>query len=397
MPDPSVNTMDFLQAATLLNSIYAQATGKTSIAATSTADFTAQAQATLQTGYDAVSSSISSVLGRTIFSIRPYSAKFTGIQVDSQRWGNHVRKINYIDQNVADDSRLSLTDGYSVDMYTVKKPKVLQTNFYGGEMYSDWVTIYRDQLDTAFQGPEQFAQFISGVVSNMTDKLEQFREAQRRQTLLNFMGAKISKDTANTIHLLDVYQTRTGTNLTTTTVYAPANFAPFVKWLYGYIDSLSGLMSNRSIKFHMNVTDKELMRHTPKDRLKAFVNAQFAAAIGPEALSSVFQLSQMGEIGWESVDFWQSIDAPMQIKVTPSYLKVADGTVATADALTQDNVLGILFDEEAMGITDKSTWTESTPFNARGGYSNLFYNVRMQSWNDLTENAVVLLLDHAPT
>lgn len=59
MPDPSVNTMDFVQAATLLNSIYAQATGKTSIAATSTADFTAQAQATLQTGYDAVSSSIS--------------------------------------------------------------------------------------------------------------------------------------------------------------------------------------------------------------------------------------------------------------------------------------------------------------------------------------------------
>ena len=179
MPDPSVNTMDFVQAATLLNSIYSQATGKTSIAATSTADFTAQAQATLQTGYDAVSSSISSVLGRTIFSIRPYSAKFTGIQVDAQRWGNHVRKINYIDQNVADDSRLSLTDGYSVDMYTVKKPKVLQTNFYGGEMYSDWVTIYRDQLDTAFQGPEQFAQFISGVVSNMTDKLEWVQRSPR--------------------------------------------------------------------------------------------------------------------------------------------------------------------------------------------------------------------------
>lgn len=397
MPDPSVNTMDFVQAATLLNGIYHQATGATSLAATSTSDFVSQATATLQAGYDQVSSAISSVLSRTIFSVRPYSAKFTGIQVDSTRWGNHVRKINYIDQDVADDDRYDLTDTYSKDMYTVKKPKILQTNFYGAQTYEDWVTIYRDQLDTAFSGPEQFSQFISGVMQNMTDKLEQFREAQRRETLLNFMGAKMAYDTTNVIHLLDEYQTRTGTNLTTTTVYAPANFAPFVKWLYGYIEALTGLMSNRSLKFHMNVTGKGIMRHTPKERMRAFVNAQFASAIGPEALSSVFQLSQMGEIGWESVDFWQTIEAPMSIKVTPNYLNVADGTIAKASQQTNTQVLGILFDEEAMGISDKSTWMQATPFNARGGYYNNWYHVTVQTWNDLTENAVVLLLDHAPT
>lgn len=397
MPDPSVNTMDFVQAATLLNGIYHQATGSTSLAATSTSDFVAQASATLQTGYDQVSSAISSVLSRTIFSIRPYSAKFTGIQVDGNRWGNHVRKINYIDQDVVNDDRYDLTDTYSKDMYTVKKPKVLQTNFYGAQTYEDWVTIYRDQLDTAFTGPEQFSSFISGVMQNMTDKLEQFREAQRRETLLNFIGAKLAVDSDNVIHLLDEYQTRTGTNLTTTTVYSPSNFAPFVKWLYGYIEALTGLMSNRSLKYHLNVTNKGIMRHTPKERMRAFVNAQFAAAIGPEALSSVFQLSQMGEIGWESVDFWQSIDAPMSIKVTPNYLKVADGTVATANEQTNTQVLGILFDEEAMGISDKSTWMSATPFNARGGYYNNWWHVTVQTWNDLTENAVVLLLDHAPT
>ena len=154
-------------------------------------------------------------------------------------------------------------------------------------------------------------------------------------------------------------------------------------------------MSNRSIKYHMNITGKDLMRHTPKDRLRAFVNSQFAAAIGPEALSSVFQLSQMGEIGWESVDFWQSIESPMAINVTPNYLDVTDGSVKAASAQTEDQVLGILFDEEAMGLSDKSTWMNATPFNARGGYYNNWYHITVQSWNDLTENAVVLLLDHA--
>lgn len=394
----SVNSMGFEQAASLLNSIYHQATGLTSLAATDTSEFVTQAQAVLQTGYDKICSSISEVLSRTIFSIRPYSAKFTGIQVDSERWGNHVRKINYIDQDVANDDRYSLTDGYSVDMYTVKKPKVLQTNFYGAQIYEDWVTIYRDQLDTAFTGPDQFAQFISGVMQNMADKFEQFREAQRRQTLLNFVGAKMVADTDNVIYLLDEYETRTGVELTTTTVYDPDNFAPFVKWLYGYIESLAGLMSNRSIKYHMNMSGSEIMRHTPRDRMRAFVNAQFAAAIGPEALSSVFQLSEMGNIGWEAVDFWQSIDAPMSINVTPNYLDLTDGSVAEADdPVSTTQLLAVLFDEEAMGMADKSTWMNATPFNSRGGYYNNWWHITVQTWNDLTENAVILILDSAPS
>lgn len=391
----TVNNMTFEQAATVLNSIYSQATGGSSLTATTTSDFVSQAQTVLKTGYDTVSSSISSVLGRTIFSVRPYSPKFKALQVDSQRWGNHVRKINYIDQAVADDDRYTLSDGYSVDMYTVKKPKVLQTNWYGAETYEDWVTIYRDQLDTAFTGPEQFSSFISGVLQNMTDKLEQFREAQRRQTLLNFMAAKISLS-SNVVHLLDEYQTETGVNLTTTTVRSPTYFADFVKWLYGYLQATAGLMSNRSINYHLNISGSEIMRHTPMERLNVLMNSQFLAAIGPEALSSVYQIEQMKDVNWEGVDYWQAINSPMGINITPNYLDVSDGAVKKAgSAVSESNVLGIMFDDEAMGLSDKSTWTNATPFNSRGGYYNQWWHVTVQSWNDLTENAVILLLDHA--
>lgn len=363
----TVNNMTFEQAATVLNSIYNQATGNASLTATTTSDFVSQAQTVLKTGYDTVSSSISSVLSRTIFSVRPYSAKFKALQVDSNRWGNHVRKINYVDQAVSNDDRYSLTDGYSVDMYTVRKPKVLQTNWYGAEVYEDWVTIYRDQLDTAFTGPEQFSQFISGVMQNMTDKLEQFREAQRRQTLLNFMAAKISLS-SNVVHLLDVYQTETGVNLTTTTVRSPTYFADFVKWLYGYLQATAGLMSNRSINYHLNISGSEIMRHTPMDRLNVLMNSQFLAAIGPEALSSVYQIEQMKDVNWEGVDYWQAINSPMGINITPNYLDVSDGAVKKAgSAVSESNVLGIMFDDEAMGLSDKSTWTNATPFNSRGG------------------------------
>lgn len=393
----SVNTMGFEQAAALLNSIYHQATGKTGIVATNTADFVSMGNAILQTGYDKVGQSISEVLDRTIFSIRPYSAKFTGIEVDTNRWGNHVRKINYLDRDVVNDDRLSLTDGQSVDMYTVRKPLTLQTNFYGAEQYEDWVTIYRDQLDTAFRSPDQFTSFISGVTQNMRDKLEQFREGQRRQTLLNFVGSKIQMNN-NVVYLVTEYNNATGQSLTTAQVRDPANFPSFVKWLYGYIQGLAGLMSNRSIKYHVNLTGKEIMRHTPANRMKAFLNSQWAASIGPEALSGIFQLGQMKDIAWETVDYWQSIENPTNINVTPNYLNLSTGAVETASSpIVTSGLLGVIFDEEAMGICDKSTWTDTTPFNSRGGYYNMWYHVTVQSWNDLTENAVVLILDTEPS
>ena len=128
----AANNLTFEQSAAFLTDLYEQASGK-SIGAVTTANFVTVAQATLKTGYDNVISSISQVLSRTIFSVRPYSAKFKGLMVDNQRFGDIVRKINYVDRDIEDDNRLPLTDGASVDPWEIKKPEVLQTNWYGGE------------------------------------------------------------------------------------------------------------------------------------------------------------------------------------------------------------------------------------------------------------------------
>ena len=167
-----VNTMTFNQVSTLLNAIHNQATGTSAAAALDTYQFVSQAQAALRTGYDPVLNAISQVLSRTIFSIRPYTAKFRGLQADALRYGNHVRKINYGDKAWQDDDRIPLTDGSSVDQQVVKKPAILQTNFYGENVYEKGYTIFRDQLDAAFSGPDEFARFTAGVVQNASDMLE---------------------------------------------------------------------------------------------------------------------------------------------------------------------------------------------------------------------------------
>ena len=385
----AANNLTFEQSAAFLTDLYEQASGK-QIAGVNTSNFVSVAQLTLKTGYDNVVNALSQVLSRTIFSIRPYTAKFRGIQVDAQRWGGIVRKINYVDKDIENDQRIPLTEGSSVDHYTIKKPEPVQTNWYGGDTYQQHITIFRDQLDVAFSGPDEFGRFISGVMQNIMDQLEQVREAQARATLANFIAGKAAGDTDNVINILQAYKDETGTELTAATMYADDNYVPFAKWLYAYVNGLTRKLSERTTKYHINITGKELHRHTPADRLKAYMSARAMDAIDSIALPSIFGAERLQMVDFEAVTYWQSIESPEQIIATPTYL-AANGSLTTGSETTVSGIVGVLFDEEALGITRINEWMMATPWNAAGGYVNYYWHFTQRMWNDFTENGIVLI------
>lgn len=387
------NDLTFDQVSTILNGVMEQATGQTSLAAVNTAQFVTQAQTALKIGYDPIMAAISQVLGRTIFSVRPYTAKFRGLMRSDQQWGNHVRKINYVDKDFENAQEWTLTDGQAVDQYTVNKPGVVQTNFYGFEVFQRHVTVFRDQLDNAFRGPDEFGQFIGGVMQNISDQTEQAHESMSRASLANFIGGKVAGDADNVIHLVTEYNAYAGTSLTADTVHAPENFEPFIKFAYARIKTIAGLMSERSQRFHVNLSSGAIMRHTPADRLKMYVLAQELNTIQTTVLSSVFNEQFLRLVDYEEVNFWQSIDTPDSINVQASYLQT-DGTIKNADsATTTEGVFAVLFDEEAVGQNTANRSVDVTPYNAAGKYWNTFYHFTERYWNDFTENGAVFLLD----
>lgn len=390
----AANNLTFEQSAAFLTDLYEQASGK-SISGVTTSNFVTVAQATLKTGYDNVISAISQVLSRTIFSVRPYSAKFAGLMVDNQRYGDIVRKINYVDKDIEDDDRLPLTEGASVDMYEIKKPEILQTNWYGGTTYQQHITIFRDQLDVAFSSAEEFGRFISGVMQNISDQMEQIKEAESRAVLANFIAGK-SAASNNVVNVLQQYYNETGTTLTPGTMFADSNYVAFAKWLYSFVNRLTDQLAERTTYYHINVTGKEIHRHTPADRLKMYMSAKSAEAIKSIALPSVYGADRLKMIDFESVVYWQALTSPEQIVATPTYL-ATDGSLTTGSSTTVSNIMGFLFDEEAAGLTLINEWMGETPFNVRGGYSNIYWHFTTRLWNDFTENAVVLIADTVST
>ena len=83
----AVNNMTKEQAYSLIASIHNQATGNNVIAPTSTADFISVAQDILQAGYEQTLNAITQVIQRTIIAVRPYDAKFTGLEMTADQWG----------------------------------------------------------------------------------------------------------------------------------------------------------------------------------------------------------------------------------------------------------------------------------------------------------------------
>lgn len=384
-------------AAAVLNTIVNNATGNTALTGVDAKNFVSVANTARQLPVDPLLSALTTTLSKTIFSIRPYSRKFKGLFHDNVKFGNHTRKINVADSDWQKDERYDLTDGASVDMYKVKKPEILQMNYYGQNIVERQVTVFRDQLNVALSNEEEFQRFITMIMTNASDQIEQAHESCARMTVANFMAAKVAgyKD-STVINLLTEYNTLNGTSLTAADVYKPANFVPFVKWAFARIKNISDMFTERTQIFHENVTGKEISRHTPYSKQKMYLNSQFMNEVSTMVLGDVFHDNRYKLIDYEKVGYWQNPDAPTSINITTTaQMKLADGTVDTGVAANITGVIGTLFDEEAIGVSTFNEWSAPTPFNAKGGYSNIFWHFNDRYYNDFTENGVVFVIQDA--
>lgn len=401
--------LTFNQLSTVLTEIVSQATGQKALAPVDTATFISVATKGLKVGYDPLSTAISQVLSKTIFSVRPYTRKFKGLNVSNQRYGNHVRKLLTIDKPFEDDDRLKLADGESIDQYKVNKPKVLQTNFYGANQYQKSVTIYKDQLDCAFSSLDEFGSFISMVTQNASDMIEQAHEETARATIGNLIsgifamekkeespatGMAKANGGRRAVNLIKLYNDETGKNLTVADAFKPENFEGFIKFTFSTINTIADLMTDRNTLFCSQLTDYPILRHTPKDRMKFYLYTDLVNKINSEVYSTVFNPDFLKMVDFETVNYWQSSLSPSSVNVKPTVLK-NDGSLIDTENVLLFKVVGVLFDEEAAGYTTVNQWSQPSPFNAKGGYYNQFWHFTDRYWNDFTENAVVFYMDDA--
>lgn len=401
----AINTMGFEDASLLLNALYGQVAGVSSVAPTDTASFVSMAQATLQAGYEPVMNAITQVLSKTLIAVRPYNRKFKGLEMTRERWGGIIRKINFADGALdvgvpldhVSDPTYDLVNGVGVDQWEVKKPAVLETRYVGQNVYESSYTIFTKQLDVAFSSPEEFAAFMSGLMTHFSNQREQYLEMLSRSILDNMIGAKkILHDASvpgpHLIDLLAEYNTATGQSLTNVTVKLPANYPAFTKWCYAYIQHVSDMFTERSIMFERPITGFPIFRHTPKADQRLFLDADFLAHMTAEVLADTYHDNFLRYTEVEAVNYWQAATDPSTVNVKPVYLNADAEFVNSSDPVEVSGIIGVLMDRDAAGYNLADDSLIPSPFNAKGQYYNIFNHVRIQLQNDLTEKAVVFCI-----
>lgn len=398
------NELTFNQLATILNAITAQATGKTGIAAVDTSSFVTVGQEALKTGYDTLNTAISQVLGKTIFAVRPYTSKFKGLEMTEQQYGNSSRKLSPIDKDFENDPAIDpaqMVDGGSIDPYVISKPLVQQENFYGTEVYKKSLTIYDWQLDQAFTGPDQFGQFVSMMMQNASDMLEQARENTKRMTLANLIGAVLGQYAANQNVKLateyNAYLGLTGQNaLTWAAIKGNSDqYQRFMRFSYARIATVASMLTERSAKYHVSLPNKTIMRHTPYEFQRLYMLGQERYDMEAQVLADAFHDNYLKLADVETVNFWQSINSPDTINVTPSYLVTSGanvGTVAKGAAVNKAGIFAVLMDRDAAGVVQVNERARSA-YNPRGEYNNHWFSAAMKYYNSFSENCVVFTLD----
>ena len=392
----AANVLTYNAIGTILNQIVTQATGKAVITPTNTSEFVTVAQTGLLAGYDNLMGAISQVLSRTIISTRPYYRKFQGLEADAIRYGNHVRKINYVDRDWEDGSRLPLTTGVPVDDQSPTLDDVLQTNFYGQNDYEIPWTLFSNQIDVAFQGPDELGAFVTGKLQNISDQTEQKHEALARMTLVNLIAGVINTGSPyQLVHLVSEYNTYSGYSpvKTLTDIRGDAaEYEKFVKWVYGRVAQISSMITERSLIYHQNVTGKKISRHTPYDRQNVYLLSSERFQMEASVLADVYHDNYLRMADTGILNYWQSITSPDTISVTPTFM-LSTGALDSSTAVSQANVFGIICDQEAAGYTIVNQRTTNAAYNGKGEFQNFWLKFTDRYWNDFTENAVVLLMD----
>ena len=373
-----------------------------------TSSFVSVCEVIQRTGNDNLLNAISQVFTRTIFAVRPYRAQMLGLEKDGSAWGNHVRKINYFDSDPIKDTTYRLPDdgtvgteagGDSVDPWIVERPKVLQTNYYGQTNYARMYTQGLIQLNSAFQGPDQLAEFWGGMATHMANQIEQDRENLARLLVVNRMAGTPSTSPASVIYLLDEYNAETGLELTATTVFQPSNFPDFARFAFARINDVSDMLRARTINWHQNWaisrTNYNFMRHTPYDRQHLYLSSRIQRQIGARVLADTFNSGMLQYRDMELVPYWQTPDNRETVKIKPVITSSIGGATVSSSNVGLANIVGVLFDDDAIGYTPIDSQVLATPVNARSRYVNFWYHYGWRWYNDFTENAVLFLLTSA--
>ena len=384
--------------------------------------FASVGESILQSGIENVINTLSLVASRDLIAIRPYKAKFSLINaLDSGMFSNRVRKISYyakyatptgasntqlfpenlgqgFDNGVHYDSSTPPVQMSVESMWLQSAPVTYQAWFGGGVEWQYPYTLYENALKSAFRSPEAWTDFLNGFLVSVANDIETEKEAFSRLTMLTAIAGtfNLTADMPNSLrNLTTIFNTTYGTSYTTA-VILEQHFDELLAVLVETVKTDSDMLEERSLLYHWSPTKTVgadsyyLPRQTKKEDQRMMMIAKFWNAAEARVLPAIFNDQYLKLENFEKVAYWQNINDPYAISFTPAIPDTSDPSAQVAGtAVTEDIVLGVLFDRDAVMVDFHLEDVASSPLEARKHYRTIWNTINKNPIWDATENFIV--------
>lgn len=370
--------MDTTQIYAVVNEISSEVLGTKQIATIDAQNLISLGNTILssQTNTEGFLNMLAQRIGRTILSFRMYENQLGDMVLNDFEYGAILQKIKIDMPAAEEDKTYDLTDGESVDMFKVNKPKAHQKLFVTRTPYQFHITIQRETLKEAFLSETGLSSFISGIFGEVRNAIEFTLENLGHICLSNFI-AEVST-TKRQINLISEYKVLVPDAALTPTTAMLDN--DFLRFAVKRIRNVSKKMRSMSSNFN----DATTTRHTPYPDQRVRIISDFQDALETVVQYSAFNKELVSLNAFKELNYWQSSTSPFKINIDRS----SDG-----ESIVLDNIIGCIHDREALGIYKISEDTITSPVNAAGRYYNTYWHEQQLWFNDLSENFVFFTLN----
>lgn len=330
-------------------------------------------------------------IGKTIIRTLDLELEFPNLYLNEFEFGAILQKINVNPFGAIENAAWEVGEqGFTPTLLDVYKPSITVKYFTGIDTWKFQVTIPDDMLSTAFTSEAAMNNFITAIISAMTDSMTLALNNMSRTALNNFIAEKFLAGSDNCINLLDEYLVAFP-NATTTADTALVD-PDFVKFAVNYIRKYVKYMSMPSKLYN----EEGLVRATDRDNMNIFALTDFVAAeeayLENDAFQNIIKLPGYIEVGyWQGNKGASSINdfaTNSSIKVTPSS---QEGQQSPTD-VEQSGIICALLDRQAVCIGLNKRRSGSF-YNQIDGYENLSSSASVQYINDLSENGVIFYIE----
>lgn len=339
-------------------------------------------------------------IGKVVFVNRPYSGKVPSVLMDAWEFGSVLEKISADVPNAEENDTWNLQDGKEYKQDVFHKPTVTAKFFNSKVTFEVPVSITERQVKESFSSAEQMNGFLSMIYSAVDKSMTIKTDALIMRTINNMIAETLDADktafgfvtttnervdyssasTVRCVNLLKLYNDKTGVHLTAAAAITTPDFIRFAAYVMGlYSDRL------QTISTLFNVGGKE--RFTPKDVLHTVLLSDFAAAAKAYLYADTFNSENVLLPQAETVASWQATGKNYAFENTS---KIDVKSASGAD-VSVSGVLGVMFDRDALGVTNLDKRV-TTNYNAKAEFFNNYFKFDAGYFNDTNENFVVFFV-----